>query len=242
MSRRETSRPSRSTEPLVHTGSDGFSWLVRFPERGVALGAKKPRATVEISSGCDESESWAPERIHVPVAVARALDASDGPEPTCRAELLYCIRERADACAWARVVDMASRREHSASEAVARLVRDGYSSTCAERAVERAKVARIIDDGRFVDSFVRAKLASGWGPLRIERELSLRGIEVGELPGWPDAYAGDGSTKDRALELLSRRRIPDKNAYPKLVRFLASKGYPLSVAKDAVAERLACDG
>lgn len=222
-------------------GADGFSWLVRLPERGAALGARKPRATVEISAGGDGFESRSPERILVPVAVARALEASDGPEPTCRAELLYRIRERADSCAWTRVVDMASRREHSASEAATRLVRDGYSSACAERAVERAKAARIIDDGRFVDSFVRAKVASGWGPLRIERELSLRGIEVGELPGWPDAYTGEEPATDRAFELLSRRRVPDKNAYPKLVRFLASKGYPLSVAKDAVEKRLACD-
>ena len=50
--------------------------------------------------------------------------------------------------------------------------------------------------------------------------------------------AGD-DVSARAREALERKRVPEKNAYPKLVRFLVSRGYSLSVAKDAVSARLA---
>ena len=52
--------------------------------------------------------------------------------------------------------------------------------------------------------------------------------------------AGD-DVSARAREALERKRVPEKNAYPKLVRFLVSRGYSLSVAKDAVSARLAED-
>lgn len=228
--------------PRAHVGEDGFTWSVRYPERSASLGARKPLARIVMgTSGPADAagtESASGEELAVPVAVARALEASDAPEPTCRAELLFRTRETADSCAWARVVDMASRREHSFAEVVERLRGDGYSEACAERAAARGRDARVIDDRRFADSFVRAKLASGWGQIRIERELSRRGIVPSELAGWPDAYFGDASPEERARELLERRRVPERNAYPKLVRFLASRGYPLSVAKDAVSEHL----
>lgn len=181
--------------------------------------------------------------LGVPVAVARALESSveESGEPSSRAELLWRIRESADACAWARVVDMASRREYSTKEACDRLRRDGYASACVERVVARAVESRVIDDARFADAFVRGRLAQGWGPVRVERELALRGVEASEVPGWPDGYFaadGGGSVMERARTVLARRPVPERNAYPKLLRFLVSRGFPSAVARDVVVERL----
>lgn len=244
----------------MHHGADGFSWRAVLPERTqTAMGSRKPLARIEFGRGltsADEAmgdterpdampdiareaaEDGTVETVLVPVAVARALDSSDEPEPTCRAELLYRVRETADACAWAKLVDLASRREHASEEVRQRLVRDGYSRTCAERVVERGIASHIVSDKRFVDSFVRMKLASGWGPVRIERELSRRGIDTSELEGWPEAFLGESSPLERARELLARKRVPDKNAFPKLMRFLVSRGYQVSVAREAVSARL----
>lgn len=219
-------------EPWCHEAANGFSYEIALPERAAAaIGARKPLAKV-IPEGS--------EPICVPVAVARALHGSDVPEPESRAELLYRIRETADACAWARVVDMVSRREYSSTEAIERLRRDGYSAECAARVVERAQRLRVISDARFAESFVRAKVSAGWGPVRIERELSRKGVEPADVPGWPEEFVGAGDdVSARAREALERKRVPEKNAYPKLVRFLVSRGYSLSVAKDAVSARLA---
>ena len=82
------------------------------------------------------------------------------------------------------------------------------------------------------------KLACGWGPVRLERELARRGIVLEEVAGWPEEFLEGDDVSDRAAQLLATKRIPEKNAYPKLVRFLASRGYPLSVCKDAVSRRL----
>ncbi len=212
-----------------HVAPSGFSWTLTYPERGSAIGQRKPLAIVEVDGH---------EPLHIPVPVARKLEASEEGEPESRAELLYRVRKAAEACAWQRVIDMASRREYSSKEATDKLRFDGYSSACAESVVAKAQEKRIINDSRFAESFVRMKLASGWGPVRLERELSQRGVELRDVPGWPDEFLGQDSVEDRARELLATKRIPEKNAYEKLVRFLATRGYPLSVAKSVVLDKL----
>ncbi len=77
--------------------------------------------------------------------------------------------------------------------------------------------------------------------MRIERELSRRGVPIEDVAGWPDEFFGDEGPTQRARELIERKPVPRENAYPKLVRFLVSRGFSLSVAKDVVSERLARD-
>ena len=230
-SRRGGARGSEMTRgPRTHEGPSGFSWTVTLPERSCApMGSRKPLATVALDGG---------ESLGVPVPVARRLDSPRESEPASRAELLYRIRELSDECAWAKLVDLVSRRDYSRKEASDRLSREGYSASCVEQTVQRACESRIINDARFAEYFVRAKVSAGWGPLRIKRELSHRGISVEDVPGWPDEFFDDGGPAERAREVLSSKTIPEKNAYAKLVRFLVSRGYPLSVAKDAVSDRL----
>lgn len=234
------SRSSRGTRgnstrgPRTHEGPSGFSWTVSYPERAAApMRARKPQATIVVEGS---------EPIRLPVAVARKLEASDAPMPSSRAELLYNVRVAADECAWAKLIDLVSRRDYSSREAAERLVREGYSSACAQRVVERAVSSRIVNDARFAEYFVRAKVAAGWGPMRIERELSRRGVSAQDVVGWPEEFFGDEGPEQRARELLECKAVPSVNAYPKLVRFLVSRGYPISVAKAAVSERLADEG
>ena len=220
-----------------HICAHGFSWTTLYPDRTAAvLGERRPLATITVSGETLTGGQLEP--FEVPIAVARNLDASNAPEPTSSAELLARVREAADACAWSRIVAMASRREHSSLEVARRLERDGYGPACVEGAVEHARNAGIVSDERFADSFVRAKLGAGWGPMRIERELSMRGVEPRELDGWPDEYLGDKGGVERAREVLRSRSVPTTNAYPKLVRFLASRGYSLAEASEATRARL----
>lgn len=221
----------RSKEPEApheHLAASGFSWTVSYPERGAALGYKKPLATITLADH---------EPVHVPVAVARALEAQEG-EPQCATELFYDIRQRSEACAWNRLVDMVSRREHSSKEIEDKLRREGYSQAASSSAVAKGRELRLVSDERFAESFIRMKLACGWGPVRLERELAQRGIALKEVAGWPEEFLDGDDVAARADQLLATKRVPDKNAYPKLVRFLASRGYPLSVCKDAVSRRL----
>ena len=228
--RRRNSRNQNGQEGAhEHVAPSGFSWTLTYPERGSVIGQRKPLARIDVDGH---------EPLHVPVAVARRLELSEEVEPCGRAELLYRIRGAAEACAWQRVIDMASRREYSSKEAADKLRFDGYSASCADAVVAKAQEKRIINDSRFAESFVRMKLASGWGPMRLERELRQRGVELQDVPGWPEEFLGDDSVEERARELIATKRVPEKNAYEKLVRFLASRGYPLGVAKTVVLEKL----
>ncbi len=215
-------------QPHEHCAASGFSWTLAYPERGAALGSKKPQA-------CITSDGHDPVRL--PVAVARAIEAVED-EPGSFAELLFVFKEKSAACAFQRVADMVSRREYSSKEAYDRLRRDGYSTFACESAVSRARELRIINDDRFAESFICNKLACGWGPVRLERELAQRGITLQDVEGWPEEFMDGEDVTQRAADLLASKRVPEKNAYPKLVRFLASRGYPLSVCKEAVSARL----
>lgn len=178
------------------------------------------------------------EGIRVPLAVARMLQRSEEQEPGSRAELVYRVRSACDACAWASIVDMASRREHSEAEARSKLSRAGYSAACVDATVGLALKKRVIDDARFCDSFIRSGVSRGWGQRKIESELRQRGIEADEIRGWPDEFLSDDDQRLRAKELLERKSIPEKNPYQKLMRFLVSRGYDSSLASDVVRERL----
>lgn len=222
-------RRARSKEPREHL-SAGLAWHVTLPDRTQAtLGAGKPLATVEVT----DQQAW---QTRVPLSVARALDAHGGPEPECLAMLEQLISETARSCSRTRLVDMLSRREYSCAEASERLRRDGFAPQCVEDAVAWARKGHLIDDGRFADSFVRSKRAAGWGALRIERELRRRGVEPASVAALEQLDAQ--GERDRALEALRSRHIPERNAFPKLVRHLLGRGYSLDVAKQAACERL----
>ena len=229
--RRMPSRRGARRVPVEHVGRNGFSWHVRLPEQTNApMDSRKPRATVEIPDG-----TWV---RSIPVAAARRLDAAIEEEPTCTAELSELVASTCDSCARRRVADMVARREYAALEAARKLMDDGYTRECSSRAVEWARQHRLIDDRRFADSFVRAKLGMGWGALRIERELAHKGVAADELPGWPEDYLGEDDEPSRAVELLERRRVPERNALPKFMRFLCSRGYSTRVARQAAAQVL----
>ena len=196
------------------------------------MGARKPLVHLHVSEGED---------ISVPVSVARKLDADSELAVDSRAELLYHVGEVSDASCWEKLVDLVSRRDYSTSEMVTRLTREGYSRVRAESRVERACELKIMNDARFAEYFIRAKVSAGWGPVRIERELSRRGVEAREVEGWPDAFFEDDDIEARARELLACKSVPEKNAYAKFVRFLVSRGYPVAVAKDAARARIHCE-
>lgn len=224
---------SRPSGPFERVAANGFTWTLSLPQRpSAAMGARKPLATIALADG---------EVLHVPVPVAHMLVSDDAKVPESRAELMWQVRETAEKVAWSRVVDMVSRREYSSEEARSRLVRDGFSTSCAERVVTRAQELRIINDARFAEAFVRSKLSQGWGPVRIERELSRRGVEAADVEGWPDAFleeTGEGDVLERARAAVAKRRVPEKNPYPKLVRYLVSRGYPVGIATSVAKERI----
>lgn len=214
----------------------GFTWTIELPARGTrAAGGRRPRALLRLSS-----ETHGEESLSVPVAVGRRLDglAREDWEAGSRAELLHRLGELSRACAHDRMEELVGRRDYSSSELAARLREEGYPQRAVDPVVSRACEVGIVDDARFGAAFARSKVLAGWGRLRIERELSRRGVAAAEIPGWPDEFVPDEEERSRALALASRRRLSGKNDYQKIVRFLCSRGFSVGVATSVAREVL----
>lgn len=215
-----------------------LTWEVRLPERAAAsLGQRRPCATLAL-----ESEGHGTEELRIPVAVGKRLKASQAAGealPETRAELLWRVGELSRSCGRARIEALVNRRDYSVAELSQKLRDDGYGAQVTEELVGRAREAGLVDDARFAETFVRSKILAGWGQRKVERELSRRGIEASEMPGWPDEFFSADDERSRALELASRRRLTGKNDVQKIARFLCGRGFALGLALD-VAREVAC--
>lgn len=207
----------------------GLDWEVLLPQRGTrGLGQSATRGEVVVRTAQHREE-----HVSVPVSVARSLDAkARGREllPSSRAELLYAMGEVSRKCAMERSASLIKRRDYSVGELSERLRRDGYAPQTVEHTCKRSVECGLVDDVRFADAFIRSKLSQGWGRVRIERELSRRGIKASDVPGWPELYLSQEFEEETAFELASRRRLTGKNDYEKIVRFLSTRGFPLGLA------------
>ena len=212
------------------SAGEDLSWEVELPDRrtlGLGYGAR-PRATLTVVT-----EDRGEERISLPVSVGRVLKSkTDAHElnPGSRAELLYEVREMSGRCAALRVEKLVDKRDYSAQELSNKLALDGFSASIREAAVSRAQDCGLVNDNRYAATFIRTKLSSGWGVSRIERELRLRGIELREVPGWPEEFVEEGDEDERAYAVASTRRIAEKNGFEKLVRFLCGRGFSMGCA------------
>ena len=68
--------------------------------------------------------------------------------------------------------------------------------------------------------------------------MAPRGVRDEGLLELADSLMSEDGERDRARDILARRRIPDDKAYEKLVRHLMAKGFSYGVASDAVKKRL----
>lgn len=165
----------------------------------------------------------------VPVSVARAFgqerrtfaspDAFDEALARCAAQ-----------CAWKRLLSMTGARERSAAHIERALVDEGFSRDVARDAVQRARTCQLVDDARFAETFIRAKLRAGWGRQRIERALAQEGVDATLAPGYPEEYFDAGDEERRAWEALLRKPVPARNPEQKLARFLAGRGFSPGLA------------
>lgn len=214
---------------------DGAKWRVELPDRSERFGSSRPKATVHVFDSEGEQQ-WV-----VPVAVGKTLSQfcrdRDG-RIGSRVELVHEVEQASISAGKTRVESLLNRRDYSTAELLRKLMDDGFSSAVSAQLVDEAVASNLVNNARFAEIFVRSKCHAGWGRLRIERELSKKGIEARELPGWPESYFEDEDEKSRALDLASRRRLTGKNDFQKIVRFLCGKGYSMGVSMDVARQIL----
>lgn len=187
-----------------------------------------------------EGSDGGEEVIEVPNSVARALSRQQRESDQCELhspeEVRALVAKAMEAQARQRVLRLVSRRDHSRQEVLSKLCDDGYPADVRRSVVDAAQRGGVLDDARFAESFVRGKLAAGWGEARIVRELRARGVEAHELDGWPYAFFDPEDELARARQVVSRRTFREPNARAKAVRFLVGRGFSYGVACEAARD------
>lgn len=73
-------------------------------------------------------------------------------------------------------MDLLARREHSCQELTAKLVRKGWPESIAWDVVQTMANERLVSDERFAESLFQTRRRCGYGPVRIQYELSQKGV------------------------------------------------------------------
>lgn len=199
-------------------------------------GKRKPQARIDLDM--ENSETWT---LYTTTRVARLFRAELPECPKSYDEILAFLQKLERKVSLTTIGELLSRRDHSKGELCEKLVAQGFRLDVSEASIARAEELGLVDDLRFAERFISQKKLAGWGRRRIELELRRKHISTDAILGYPELYFSEEDAYERAMLLLERKRIPEKDPYPKLCAFLVRKGYSYSVSSRAVKERLSSE-
>lgn len=119
-----------------------------------------------------------------------------------------------------------ARREHSARELRYKLKSRGVPESLADEVIKDFAARGWQSDQRYAESLLRTRIAHGYGPLRVEAELSAAGLADGLIREVMAAVECDWG--ELALQAYRRRfDAPPGGAaeWQKRYRFLAQRGF-----------------
>ncbi|MFZ9667617.1 MAG: regulatory protein RecX [Steroidobacteraceae bacterium] len=136
-------------------------------------------------------------------------DHPDQPESARRAALL-----------------LLGRRDYSSFELSQKLLAKGYTAGAIDEALNALRLERLLNDGRYLENFVRAHTARGQGPARMRQELrqigfSSEAIETA-LEAGPDYVALCREVRARKFGQKAPATWAEKG---KQARFLQYRGF-----------------
>ncbi|WP_111412934.1 regulatory protein RecX [Billgrantia lactosivorans] len=140
-------------------------------------------------------------------------------------------------------IRLLARREYARAELGQRLAARAHSPEAIEACLDALAAEGLQSDTRFVESFLRSRVARGQGPLKVRAELERRGIARGLIAAALAGAEREGEVDwfELAREVLERRfsgpgDTPRERA--RRERFLASRGFDFEQIRHAL-ERLA---
>ena len=135
-----------------------------------------------------------------------------------------------------RALDLLSRREHSAVELQAKLGAKGFEAAHIDAALAALVDKGLLNEKRFVESYVRSRINRGYGPLRIRAELRERGAE----PASDEWFSDDKPVDWFALASNAREKrfgcvLPqDYKEQARQMRFLQQRGFTSEQIRAAI--------
>lgn len=130
-----------------------------------------------------------------------------------------------------------ARREHSQKELLDKLAQRGFLREEVEPVIARLAEQNWQNDARYAECYVRQRIASGYGPVRIRYELQQRGIDDVDMDA---AAEGQGGWQQLLTELYRNKYDEDKTLpqkeWLKRSRFLQQRGFSGEMIKRLFAD------
>ena len=125
-------------------------------------------------------------------------------------------------------MDLLAQREHGRVELARKLRRRGAPPELIDSALDRLAEEGLLDESRYLESFIAARARAGYGPLRIREELAQRGLPREAIE---QALGECGVDWAEQLHELWQRRFGVRPQEPKerarQGRFLAYRGFSM---------------
>ncbi|WP_314488604.1 recombination regulator RecX [Pseudomonas sp. MLB6B] len=128
-------------------------------------------------------------------------------------------------------MDLLARREHGRVELTRKLRQRGASDELIEPALDRLAEEGLLSEARYLESFIRYRSNSGYGPARIREELGQRGLDRGDID---QALRESGvSWAEKLRDVWQRKfdglRPEDPHTRARQTRFLAYRGFSMEM-------------
>ena len=125
-----------------------------------------------------------------------------------------------------KAMDFLARREHSRHELTRKLESKCYSSEEIESTLDSLVRDNLLSDQRFAEAYVSSRSKRGFGPQRIARELSQRGIDESIQQQAIDTCEVDWWALAREQQQKKFKVLPkDYRDKAKQARFLQYRGF-----------------
>lgn len=127
-------------------------------------------------------------------------------------------------------MDLLAMREHGRIELKRKLLRKGALPALIEDVLDQLTQDKLLNENRYLESYIRSRANNGYGPLRIQQELFERGINKADII---QALKESGYDWQEQLQRVWQRKFGSspKNLKEKAkqVRFLLYRGFDMGI-------------
>ncbi|MDT8922312.1 recombination regulator RecX [Pseudomonas taiwanensis] len=128
-------------------------------------------------------------------------------------------------------MDLLARREHGRVELTRKLRQRGAPEELIQPELDRLAEEGLLSEARYLESFIRYRSNSGYGPARIREELGQRGLDRNDV----DQALRDSEVNwaERLEDVWQRKfagqRPHDPRSRAQQTRFLAYRGFSMEM-------------
>ncbi|WP_207885410.1 recombination regulator RecX [Pseudomonas sp. 30_B] len=139
-------------------------------------------------------------------------------------------------------MDLLARREHGRAELSRKLRQRGAAQELIDPALDRLAEEGLLNESRYLESYIASRARAGYGPVRIREELSQRGLPRGEIDNALSESGVDWSENLREVWRRKFARLPqDARERAQQGRFLSYRGYSMEAISRLLSGRRSDD-